>query len=135
MINASVEKVWDFTQDWKRRTEWDDSVDGVMEIREEAQKFVRAKFKGGMTFDVLYKASERPKYTSLTMIGTHSALITGGGGSWVYKSHQGKTEWVQNNTIILQDGLFGKLIAPIVRIFLKWSTLKSMAKAKALLES
>lgn len=66
-INAVPEKVWDYTQDWNRRREWDDSVLEVTYQSNEPHKRVKAYFKGGITFDIEYKLNDRPRQTSLVM--------------------------------------------------------------------
>jgi hypothetical protein len=134
-IAASPEKVWDYTQDWKNRAQWDDSVVEVVSQMESPKKFVRAKFKGGMIFDIEYKLNERPKITSLAMVNGSSKMFVGGGGSWKYEGKDGGTEWIQTDTLVLSDNWFLKLFAPLFKFSLQASTRKAMKKAKRLLEA
>src|SRR4051812_1934503 len=82
-ISASPEVVWDYTQDWSRRTEWDPAVLSS-EMLEASPRVLRVRATGGITFLVRYKLEDRPKRTSLAITDVNSRILTGGGGSWDY---------------------------------------------------
>lgn len=132
-IAAPPEAVWDYTQDWTHRTEWDDSV---LEAKVQADdpRVVRVRATGGVTSTVRYKLYDRPHRTSLGMDELSSRWITGGGGSWEYVAYDGGTEFRQTNTIAIRGGLLGWLLGPVVRWQLRRVTRRMLEKAKAILE-
>jgi hypothetical protein len=134
-IQAAPEKVWDYTQDWRRRREWDVSVLEVLKIEDEPRKHVRARFAGGMTCDVEYKLNDRPRKTALAMLNSTSPWFTGGGGSWRYDAVGSGTLWVQTNTLVLADRLPMRMLRPLLEAGLRLSTRRAMVKAKRLIES
>ena len=134
-IASSPEKVWDYTQDWNHRREWDDSVVEVLTQTTGPEKRVKARFAGGVVFEVEYKLNDRPRKTSLAMVNGTSKWITGGGGSWRYDAKDGGTEWVQTNTLVLADHVLTKAMRPLLQASLRWSTKRAMRKAKRRLES
>lgn len=135
IVAASPEKVWDYTQDWNHRREWDDSVREVLSQTHEPHKRVKARFMGGMVFDIEYKLNDRPRKTSLAMVNGTSRWIVGGGGSWRYDGKDGGTVWVQTNTLVLADHLVMKALWPLLQMAFRWSTRHAMRKAKKRLES
>lgn len=131
VIGAPREKVWDYTQDWNRRAQWDDAVVEVISTRP-----LKARFKGGLAFNIDYKLQDRPRRTALAMTGAGSRWLLGGGGSWRYDDHQsGGTHWIQTNTLVLADRFFLRLLRPLFAASLRWSTRRSMRKAKLKLET
>jgi hypothetical protein len=118
-IAASPEVVWDFTQDWRRRQEWDRSVASV-EFLEEFPLAVRVR-QGGLTFVNRYKLADRPRRTSVAMTDIRPGLLfTSGGGSWEYApAAGGGTIWTQQNTIRLRSRVLGWLLGPLVRLALR----------------
>ncbi len=73
VINALPEAVWDFTQDWTRRSSWDPAILEA-EILPGEKRGVRARTTAG-TLLVHYKQSDRPKRTSLVMSDSTSWLV------------------------------------------------------------
>jgi hypothetical protein len=133
-VAVPPERAWDYTQDWNRRTEWDRSV-AHAEIISDDPRIVRVRARGGDTFEVSYKQSDRPNKTSLVMNEFSSFWFRGGGGSWKYESRDGQTWWTQRNTLILRDDWLGALTAPIFRWILDLTTRAMMRRAKKILES
>lgn len=134
-VSAHPEKVWDYTQNWNHRQDWDKSILQAHYVQEGPLKSVQVKAKGGLSFDVQYKLSDRPHKTTLVMSNLNSKIVIGGGGSWRYNLQDGKTLWTQNNTLILPDNLMGKLLKPIVAMGLRRTTRLAMKRAKKILEN
>jgi hypothetical protein len=143
VIAASPEKVWDYTQDWRKRREWDDTVVKVEEIEDAPgePKRIRARFQGGLRFDVHYKMNDRPRKTSLAMQASDGSSLmghwlTGGGGSWRYDDRgDGRTEWFQFNTLTLKEHWLMRLLSPLLLWGLNRNTVRAMKKAKRLIEA
>jgi hypothetical protein len=132
-IAASPEAVWDYTQDWTQRTTWDPAVREVIAISEGPRREVRARFSGGVIFDVVYKLIDRPHKTSLAMAGG-STWFVGGGGSWRYEAEGSGTRWGQTNTLVTADRLVMRLLSPFVRATLRRQTRRAMQNVKARFE-
>lgn len=132
VISRPPEAVWDFTQDYARRTLWDRTVLGAEELQR-APRVVKVRGAGGLVFIARYKQEDRPRRTSLAMTDVQSRIVVGGGGSWEYRAVDGGTELVQTNTLALASAV-GWLFAPLVRWRLRAETRRALRKAKELLE-
>ena len=135
LVNRPAEEVWDFTQNWNRRAEWDGSVSSAEYVSTIHPIKVKVQGKGGITFDVTYKVSERPQLTTLAMSNLNSFWIKGGGGSWKYENVNGQTRWTQHNTLVLRDDILGKLIGFLFAFGLRFTTKQMMKRAKDLIEN
>jgi hypothetical protein len=135
-VSAPPERVWDFTQDWSQRHEWDATVLQAVRDPGSADDAPAFQVRGaaGLGFVAKYKLYERPRKTSLVMTDITSRLVTGGGGSWSYEAANGGTSWTQTNTLTLRGGLIGALLRPFVRWQLARSTRKAMEAAKRRIE-
>ncbi len=126
--------MFDFTQDYSKRSTWDpDNTDS--ELLSEEPRRIRSTVKGVGSAVVEYKLFRRPERTSAAFTEVDSRYVTGGGGSWSYAARDGGTDWTQNNTIELKPGFMSRLLAPMVRRSLASSMRKSMAAAKSIMES
>ena len=133
-VDRSPEDVFDYTQDYSKRSTWDpDNADSVL-LSEEPRR-IRSTIKGVGSAVVEYKLFRRPERTSAAFTEVNSRYVTGGGGSWSYAAKDGGTDWTQINTIELITGFMSRLLAPIVRRSLASSMGKSMAAAKSIMES
>ena len=132
-IAAAPERVWDYTQDWTRRTQWDPAIRAA-EVLPGEERVVRVE-GAGASFMVRYKLSDRPVRTSLAMTDSSSRLITGGGGSWAYEARDGGTLLAQQNTLSVRDGVVGALLSPLVRWQLRRLTRKALLNAKRIIEN
>ncbi len=135
-VNAPIDRVWEYTQDWSRRAEWDPAVLSAAPHathRAEAPVY-EVRGAGGLAFVARYKQYERPRKTSLEMTDLSSRLVSGGGGSWSYEADGAGTRWTQTNTIVLRDGVTSWLFKPIVKWQLARLTRKAMNTARARLE-
>lgn len=135
IINRTPEDVFDFTQDFSKRTLWDKSIVECKLVSEFPERKAHIKIKEGMTATLEYKLFDRPNKTSLRMTGISSPLMVEGGGSWTYvKQDQGATLWTQTNTLSLKKSFIGKLLKRFVEKGLERNTIASMQNVKSLLE-
>src|SRR4051794_28012897 len=102
-IDAPIERVWDYTQDFTHRPEWDRSIVDA-EVLQREPAVVRVKVKGGVSMTATYKLRDRPRKTSLVMTDSTSRILSGGGGSWSYEPSGGGTSFTQTNTITVRRG-------------------------------
>src|SRR5262245_50223347 len=132
-IAGSPEEVWDFTQDFSKRTSWDTAFSSC-ELLPAPQRrvFVRSRFVCAV---LEYKVFDRPQKTTLQMTDVASYIVEGGGGSWTYEAQGGgNTRWTQSNSLVLRDTLLAKFLRPLVRWSLARNTRRSMRKARRILE-
>ena len=129
------EEVWDFTQDYARRSEWDPAVREASVLQDRPVPRVRVRFVGGLEAVLQYRQFDRPLRTSLSMEEVRSPFIEGGGGSWSYAAVDGGTSWTQTNTLVLRPGGWRRLLSPLVRMQLLASTRRAMRRAKRILET
>lgn len=135
IIEQRCETVFDFTQDFSKRTLWDHSIESFEIISEFPERIVMVKSKGGIQSTLLYKQFERPSNTSLRMTAISSPFILDGGGSWTYEeSGNGNTRWSQTNTLSLPKSLTGRILKYFVKRALLRNTIESMDRVKAILE-
>ncbi len=133
-IRATPEEVWDYTQDWTRRHEWDAAVRSA-EVLGAAPRVVRMRGAASFAATVTYKLDDRPRRTSLAMTEVSSPVVAGGGGSWEYAAENGGTRFSQSNTITLRDGLLARAAAPLLSWMFRRSTRKALRTAKRILEA
>jgi hypothetical protein len=134
-VAAAPERVFDFTQDYGRRAEWDSAILGAEVLHEAPQRTVRIRGPAGLRALLVYKLFDRPRMTSLEMRDIERGFgVTGGGGSWRYEPAEGGTLWTQNNTLVVRSRGLHWLLAPGMRWHLRRITRKAMARAKALIE-
>jgi hypothetical protein len=134
LIRARPDVVWDYTQDWSHRTEWDDAVISA-EILATDPPVVRIHGTGGVVSTARYKLYDKPHRTSLAIEDVTSRLIVGGGGSWEYVATPEGTTFRQTNTIALRGGLLGWLLRPVVSWQLRRFTRRALERARAAIES
>lgn len=132
-IRNSPEVVWDYTQDYSKRRDWDRSVLEAAVISAQPRQ-VRIKGIGGLVTELHYKLDDRPHKTTLVMVNTSSPLIEGGGGSWEYLPEGDGTIWTQTNTIILKGVLLARLLKPFISLAMKRNVRNAMEKAKKIIE-
>jgi hypothetical protein len=132
-VACPPEAVWDYTQDFTRRTEWDAGI-AEATILQQDPRTVRVKVAGLGRMTVVYKLDRRPERTSAAFVDVESAWISGGGGSWEYEAADGGTRWQQTNSLELKRPGLAWLLAPLVQRSLRQSMRKAMAEAKGRLE-
>ncbi len=134
-INRPPEAVWEFTQDYSRRTQWDSSILDAGMVRTQPLPLVRIRARGGLSCFFEYKLFDKPRATSLTMTSVESPLIDGGGGSWQYVAKDGGTLWTQVNAVTLRERKLSHLLRPVISFMLRQATRKAMNRAKRILEA
>ena len=132
-IDAPPEVVWDYTQDWTRRTEWDPGIVAA-ELLPGEPRSVRVRGRGGLKLLVQYKLQDRPKRTSLVMMDAVGAAVRGG-GSWEYAADGDATIFTQTNTLVVRNRVVAWLIGWLLRRALASSTRAANANAKARIEA
>jgi hypothetical protein len=127
------ERVWDFTQNYRLRHEWDQAVIEATVLETVPRRTVRLRLKGNVIMTLTYTQDERPYKTTLATISVRSPLILSAGGSWVYEATAEGTIWTQTNTIVLRKGRLLRLLQPIIKAMFLKQTRRSMKTAKRLL--
>jgi len=133
-VACPPEAVWDYTQDFARRTEWDAGI-AEATILQEDPRTVRVEVAGLGKMTVVYKLDRRPERTSAAFVDVESAWVSGGGGSWEYEAADGGTRWQQTNSLELKRPRLAFLLAPLLERGLRRSTKRAMAEAKRRLEA
>ena len=133
-VACPPEAVWDYTQDFARRTEWDAGITEAA-ILQADPRTVRVKVAGLGRMTVVYKLDRRPERTSAAFVDVKSAWVSGGGGSWEYEAADGGTRWQQTNSLELKRPGLALLLAPLLERGLRRSTQRAMAEAKRRLEA
>ena len=126
--------VFDYTQDYARRMEWDGGIERV-EVLAMDPRTIRVRMAGLGDATVVYRLDRRPERTSAAFIDVASRWVSGGGGSWQYEDTDGGTRWQQTNSLELRDGWLPRLLTPFIRSGLRRSMRASMAEAKRRLEA
>ena len=134
LIDKPRELVWDYTQNYQYRTQWDTSVLEATVLQTTPNRIVKLLTKGNTIMVLIYKQDERPYKTSLVAREVFSPLIESAGGSWVYEEQNGKTLWQQTNTIIFKKTFAVKLALPLFKIIFSRQTKQAMKKAKHKIE-
>jgi len=127
------DEVFDYTQDYGRRSEWDNSVTAA-EILSESPRRIRITVRGLGSFTVAYQLFHPPERTSAAFVDVDSRWMSGGGGSWRYEPVDRGTDWTQTNTLELQAG-WQRFLAWLVESSLRSNMRRSMAEAKRRLET
>jgi len=134
LVHRTPEQVFDYTQDYAKRSDWDTSVTEAEVLSEEPRR-VRVNLRGVGQMVLVYQLYRRGDRTSAAFTDIKSRYFTGGGGSWSYVARDGGTEWTQTNTLELKPGLASRLLAPLVRRSLAKGMHEAMSRAKSILES
>jgi hypothetical protein len=134
-IKASPGAVFDYTQDWSHRTDWDPGILAAEVLQEDDPRSVKLRMKGGVTGLLKYKQFDRPHRTSVVITDLNSRLMRASGGAWEYLAKEDGTLFTQTNTIKLANRFVHFMLGAIVRWQLRKLTLTAMEKAKAVLEA
>jgi hypothetical protein len=133
-IEKQKEVVWDFTQDYSNRKNWDSAVIEATVLQTSPNRIVKLQFRDNSTATFVYKQDERPNKTSLSAKEVQSTLLLSGGGSWSYDTKDGGTIWTQNNTLILKNHFWIRVLIPFYKLLFSFQVKKAMKKAKELIE-
>ena len=133
-VDRSPEAVFDYTQDYATRTDWDPTVMSAKVLSEEPLR-VQAVMRGIGPLVIEYKLYRRGERTSAAFSNVNSTLVSGGGGSWSYVAREGGTDWTQTATLEFRHLVVGWLLRPLLRRDMSTLMRKSMAAAKRIMES
>ena len=133
-VKRSPEQVFDYTQDYATRRDWDPTVMSARVLSEEPRR-VEAVMQGIGPLVIEYKLFRRGERTTAAFREVDSTLISGGGGSWSYVARDGGTDWSQTATLEFRHRLVGWLMAPLLRRNMRTLMRKAMAEAKRIMES
>jgi hypothetical protein len=133
-VARSPEAVFDYTQDYTRRTDWDRGI-AEATVLSDAPRTIRVRIPGLGRLTVVYRLDRRPERTSAAFVDVDSRWISGGGGSWQYEPAESGTRWQQTNALETRPTWYVRLMAPLIERNLRSSTRRSMAEAKRRLEA
>lgn len=129
VVPAAPARVWDYTQDYACRPDWDSSIIEAKVTAVTPRRTVAVRCRGGMRCTFRYKVDERPRRTSVAMVDVHSRIVEGGGGSWQYEDVPGGTRWTQVNTLRLRGGACVSVLRPLLKWWLRRQTRRAMQRA------
>jgi len=129
-IPGSPCDVWDYTQDFSRRPDWDSSILSAEVIGTKPAPRVRIVGPGGLRCTFQYKRFDRPRRTSLAMVEVQSPFLAGGAGSWSYDAKGDGTRWKQTNTLIFKIGYLRWLVRRLLTIVLRYQTRRAMVRVQ-----
>ena len=132
-VRRTPEEVFDYTQDYAHRRDWDSLVTSAQVVGEDPRR-VRLTMSGVGTFTLAYKLFRRGGRTSAAFEVERSSLFSGGGGSWDYAARADGTDWTQTSTVEFKNAIVGRLLAPMVAWNMRRSSRKAMNRAKEIME-
>jgi hypothetical protein len=133
-IDKPKERVWDFTQNYALRMQWDKNVLATELLETEPHRKIKLKLRGRSSLVFVYKLDDRPNKTTLATEDVNSRFMVGAGGYWTYTDQEGGTFWTQSNTVIFKNHWLFSLLLPLLKLLLDRQTRKAMRKAKWLIE-
>lgn len=133
-VKRTPNEVFDYTQDYSTRMDWDPTVKSAKVLSEDPRR-VLVDLEGIGPLVIEYKLFRRGERTSAAFNDVRSRLIAGGGGSWSYEAADGGTDWTETSTLEFRSDLLGRLFAPFLRRNMATLTRKAMEKAKEIMES
>lgn len=133
-IDRSPEEVWDYTQNYEYRKQWDKTIIKAEVLQTKPRRSIKIKAKGGTTMTYEYKEEKRPVRTSLQAKDIHSRLIHAAGGSWSYEKQGDGTLWTQTNNIIIKPSLWNHLMMGLYKQIMTTQIITAMKLAKIMIE-
>ena len=133
-VDRSPEEVFEYTQDYSTRSDWDPTVKSANVLSHEPLR-VQAVMEGLGPVVIEYTLFRRGERMTAAFSGVRSRVFSGGGGSWGYQARDGGTDWTQTSTLEFRSSFVGRLLGPLIRRNMATLTRKSMAKAKAIMEA
>jgi hypothetical protein len=132
VITAPPDVVWDLTQDFGRRRDWEPGIEAAELLASDPRR-VRVRLKDTGSVTIAYRLERRPVRTSLAFEDVDSPWIRGGGGSWEYEPVEGGTRWTRTDTLVLRNRLIAVLFGAVIRRRFATGTAEAMARAGALI--
>jgi hypothetical protein len=133
-VDRPLEVVFDYTQDYATRTDWDPAITQARVLSDEPRR-IEITSPGLGTYVLEYRLFRRPERTSASFVGLGSWLFSGGGGSWSYAADGGGTAWTQTNTLELRHPRLTGWLAGMIEGRLRSSMRTAMARARSIMES
>jgi hypothetical protein len=133
-IMEPPEVVFDYTQDYRTRADWDPGISEATLLGESPRR-ARVEVPRLGRFTVEYQLFRRGDRTSAAFTDVDSAWISGGGGSWRYEAGAGGTDWTQTNTFELRHPRLLGWLSGLFEGNLRSSMRRAMANAKSILET
>jgi len=133
-VDRTPDDVFDYTQDYATRPDWDSTVLSAELISADPRR-VKVVMRGLGPLVIEYKLFRRGDRTTAAFTDVGSRVFGGGGGSWSYVARDGGTDWTETNTLEFRNGLLGTLLAPLIRRNMATLTRKAMDKAKSIMDS
>ena len=128
------DRVFDYTQDYATRTDWDPAIKRARILSEEPRR-VQITSPGLGTYVLEYRLFRRGDRTSAAFVDVDAWLFSGGGGSWRYEADGTGTRWTQVNTLELRHPRLTGWLAPLVERNVRSSMRTAMARARTIMES
>lgn len=141
-IEAPIETVWLLTQSPARRPEWDYRIIKA-ELVDASAPQKGAKFRsigrlfGPFQLEMEYVTVEPNQRSAVRLVASKGIPFKSGGGSWHYKDlGNGRSRFSTNIRMKTNRSWFGNIADRyILEPFLKWMTIKSLKKLKAVAEA
>ena len=133
-VDRQPEAVFDYTQDYATRTDWDPAIKRARVLGEDPRR-VELTSPGLGTYVLEYKLVRRGERTSAAFEDVGAWLFSGGGGSWRYEAEGAGTRWTQVNTLELRHPRLTGWLAPLVERNVRSSMRTAMARATSIMES
>jgi hypothetical protein len=133
-VDLPPDEVFDYTQDYATRTDWDPTVMSAKVLSEDPRR-VQAVMRGIGPLVIEYRLFRRGERTSAAFTNVESTLISGGGGSWAYAASGSGTDWTQTATLEFRHAIVGWLLGPLLRRNMSTLMRKAMTEAKRIMEA
>ena len=133
-VDRGPEAVFDYTQDYATRTDWDPAIRRARVLGEDPRR-VELTSPGLGTYVLEYRLFRRGDRTSAAFEDVGAWLFKGVGGSWRYEADGAGTRWTQTNTLELRHPRLTGWLAPLVERNVRTSMRTAMARANSTMES
>lgn len=134
-IAASPETVFDYTQDWSRRRDWDPEVIAA-ELVPGSPRRARVRMRRGATIVLRHDVDERPTRVEVTSESLEGGgPIAGAGGSAEYVADGDGTIFRLTMSVTLGGGLMAKMVAGVAKGELDRAVRQAVQNAKAAIEA
>jgi hypothetical protein len=134
-IAAPVDAVWDLTQDWPRRHEWDPFVrDAVVESADPL--VLRLTLERGVRATGRATEYERPRLARLALSDLQGGgPVKSGEGTWEYEDNGDGTTLLRQRLTLELGGMMGRAAAPMVKSGLEQASRTALARVRERLET
>lgn len=133
VIDRNKEDVWDYTQNFSNRPEWDRSVKAV-DIVQKNPTQVKLVFKNDSNITLEYQMENRPNKATLTIRKSESRIIQTGSGTSSFEERSGTTLWTETVTYVMKRKPLMGLLLPWYNLLFSIKLRSAMHRAKSILE-